>query len=80
MAKAYVLRLAVSIGSGRLLDQSFPESIHPALARSSENVGAPTFKVILEGYLVITKVSNGFSEVLEGKQLAFAIRMASFPK
>jgi hypothetical protein len=45
-----------------------------------ENVGAPTFKVLLEGYIVITKFSNGFSQVLEEKQLAFAIRTASFPE
>jgi hypothetical protein len=38
-------------GSERLLNRSFPESIHPALVRSSENVGAPTFKVLLEDLL-----------------------------
>ena len=45
-----------------------------------ENVGAPTFKVLLEGYLNITKLSNEILEVLEEKRLTFSIRMASFPK
>jgi hypothetical protein len=70
----------VLITSDRSLGCPFSESIHSALMRSRENVGAPTFKVLLEGYIVITKFSNGFSQVLEGKQLAFAIRMALFPK
>jgi len=46
----------------------------------SENVGAPTFKVLLEGYLLITDFSNGFADVLKGKRLAFGIRMGVFPK
>jgi len=70
----------VSIISELALAYSFPEILDPPQMRKRENVGAPTFKVLLEGYIVITKISNGLPQVVEGKQLAFAIRMAFFPK
>jgi hypothetical protein len=80
MAKAYVLGLIVSITAERLLGCSFSESIHPEAILSIENDGAAAFKALLEDYLVINGISNGFAEGLEGKQLAFVIRMTSFPK
>ena len=52
----------------------------PARGELGENVGAPTFKVLLEGYLILTKLSNEFADVLERKQLALGIRMVVFPK
>jgi len=52
----------------------------PARGAPGENVGAPTFKVLLEGYLILTKLSNEFADVLERKQLALGIRMVVFPK
>jgi hypothetical protein len=50
------------------------------LWHSRENVGAPTFKVLLEGYLVLNKFSNGFPVVLNCKWLALGVRMPVFPK
>jgi hypothetical protein len=79
MAKAYVLRLTVSIVHELPLLRSLPLVLH-RLPRGRENVGAPTFKVLLEGYLVANKYSNGVPDVLKDKRLAFGIRMGVFPK
>jgi hypothetical protein len=48
--------------------------------RQRKNVGAPTFKVLLEGYLVANEFSNGFPDVLKRKRLVLGIRMSVFPK
>jgi hypothetical protein len=37
-------------------------------------------KYYLKVYLVLTKLSNGFADVLRGKWLAFGVRMRVFPK
>jgi hypothetical protein len=71
MARAYVLRLTASITSELPL---------VLFGESDENVGAPTFKVLLEGYLLANKFSNRFPDVLQVKRLANGIRIRVFPK
>ena len=48
---------------------------HPAKMSARRHL-----KYYLKVYLIITKYSNGFADVLERKRLAFGIRMGVFPK
>ena len=52
----------------------------PARGAPGENVGAPTFKVLLEGYLILTKLSNEFADVLKGQAVNFGDSNGRFPK
>jgi hypothetical protein len=79
MAKAYVLRLTLSITCELPLVRSL-SLVLQRIWHSRENVGAPTFKVLLEGYLLANKFSNRFPDVLQGKRLANSIRTGVFPK